>query len=423
MAVAVLLANPVVCVLALPVIALAVPMDLGTGTGVSLNLSVLWVALGVGVWAFSALVRRVPAFARSAVNPPLSLFVASSMLSLVLGNVLWDPSVPRSDTFWLVQLTQWGVFFLSACAFWLCGNLVRQEHWLKRLVWIFLLVGGGLAALRGLPGFGSLARRVTTVAFIRAPLWTLLAGVAGGQLLFGQNSRLATLFLWGVMALVGVNALVLQREGVSNWTGVVAVWSVLLWLRFPRLRWIALVVLIALAIAGFLIPSVYEFAGGEAEWIEERGLQDHPRHTGDRRHHAQSPLWPWARGLPEYAALQPLRYRNTVWLEPQVSAHNNYIDIFSHTGLVGLGLFLWFLLEVARLGLKLRRVKRSAFAEGYIAGMLATLAGMVVIMMLADWFLPFVYNIGLPGFQASVLVWLFLGGLVALENMPQDAQA
>ena len=36
---------------------------------------------------------------------------------------------------------------------------------------------------------------------------------------------------------------------------------------------------------------------------------------------------------------------------------------------------------------------------------------------MADWILPFVYNIGFPGFQASVLVWLFLGGLVALEGM------
>jgi hypothetical protein len=28
-----------------------------------------------------------------------------------------------------------------------------------------------------------------------------------------------------------------------------------------------------------------------------------------------------------------------------------------------------------------------------------------------------VYNIGFPGFQAAIPVWLFLGGLVALEQM------
>jgi hypothetical protein len=48
--------------------------------------------------------------------------------------------------------------------------------------------------------------------------------------------------------------------------------------------------------------------------------------------------------------------------------------------------------------------------------MLTVLASMAIVMMLADWFLPFVYNIGFEGFQASVLVWMFLGGLVVLSN-------
>ena len=46
--------------------------------------------------------------------------------------------------------------------------------------------------------------------------------------------------------------------------------------------------------------------------------------------------------------------------------------------------------------------------------------GALIIMALADWILPFVYNIGFPGFQASVLVWLFLGGLVFLESLPPN---
>lgn len=45
-------------------------------------------------------------------------------------------------------------------------------------------------------------------------------------------------------------------------------------------------------------------------------------------------------------------------------------------------------------------------------------AASLAIMMPADWILPFVYSIDFGGFQASVLVWLFLGGKVALHNMP-----
>ena len=68
-------------------------------------------------------------------------------------------------------------------------------------------------------------------------------------------------------------------------------------------------------------------------------------------------------------------------------------------------------------GWRLRKRYTGDFAAGYVNGMLAAGAGALVIMLLADWILPFVYNIGFEGFQASVLVWLFMGGLVALENM------
>ena len=61
----------------------------------------------------------------------------------------------------------------------------------------------------------------------------------------------------------------------------------------------------------------------------------------------------------------------------------------------------------------MRQREREGFGAGYVNGVLAAAAGALVLMMLADWILPFVYNIGLPGFQASVLVWFFLGGPIA----------
>jgi CHASE2 domain-containing sensor protein len=72
--------------------------------------------------------------------------------------------------------------------------------------------------------------------------------------------------------------------------------------------------------------------------------------------------------------------------------------------------------EVAWLAWRLRRRLQGDFVAGYVNGMLAAWAGVMVVMLLLDWFLPFVYNVGFLGFQASVLVWLFLGGLVVLEN-------
>jgi hypothetical protein len=50
---------------------------------------------------------------------------------------------------------------------------------------------------------------------------------------------------------------------------------------------------------------------------------------------------------------------------------------------------------------------------GALGGLVATL----VAGMLGDWIIPFFYNITLGGFRASILGWLFLGGLVVLEQM------
>ena len=115
--------------------------------------------------------------------------------------------------------------------------------------------------------------------------------------------------------------------------------------------------------------------------------------------------------------MTPLLYGRALWFEPQVSSHNNYVDLFSHMGLLGLGLFAWFAVELMQLGLRLRSRFITGFAAGYVNAMLAAWAGSLTLMLFADWILPFVYNISFSGFQASVLVWLFLGGLVTLEQI------
>lgn len=50
------------------------------------------------------------------------------------------------------------------------------------------------------------------------------------------------------------------------------------------------------------------------------------------------------------------------------------------------------------------------------------LAGTLAAGMLADWVLPFLYNIKITGMRASVLGWLSLGGLVALEETTRRAR-
>jgi hypothetical protein len=78
---------------------------------------------------------------------------------------------------------------------------------------------------------------------------------------------------------------------------------------------------------------------------------------------------------------------------------------------------LWFLLEMARLGWRLKKRAPAGFAQAYVYGALGGLAATAFAGLLGDWVLPFFYNVGLAGFRTSVLAWLFLGGLITLEQI------
>jgi hypothetical protein len=191
--------------------------------------------------------------------------------------------------------------------------------------------------------------------------------------------------------------------------------AVLAWLKFRRLRWVALLLVLLLLLTGLLVPTAWDFAGGQEEWtgsgasrlvLIQRVLSVSARNpvTG---------LGPIA--YRNYAGTTPLAYQRAFWIEPQINSHNNYVDMFAQFGLVGLAILAWLIIEIGRAGFRLLGGYQDGFEAGYVRGALAAGAAALPIMLFADWILPFVYNIGFNGFQASVLFWLFLGGLAALE--------
>jgi len=59
----------------------------------------------------------------------------------------------------------------------------------------------------------------------------------------------------------------------------------------------------------------------------------------------------------------------------------------------------------------------DGFAKGYSYGVFAGVLGTVMAAFLVDWVLPFAYNIGLDGVRASILPWIFFGGLISIEQI------
>ncbi len=409
-----LLHTPSIGPLVLVGAALAIPLQIKTGTDVTLNTATLLIPILFVPWLLDAARKKELHWAASPINRPLGLFLGAGLLSLLIGNVLWDNAIPRSGHFWLVQLAQWSIFAFAAIAVWLTGNLLSDERLLSRLVWFFLYFGGILATLQVIPG---VTLPIMTTALNRAPFWMLLATLAEGQLLFNHKLSLrCRLYLLFVLAVVVYYAFFLQRAAISNWVGVVVATGALVWFRFPRQRSIIVTVLTILIVTGIFFPSIYRFAGGEEEWTGSGGsrLALINRVISVSLRNPITGLGPASYRL--YANAAPLRYRNTLWWNPNVNSHNNYVDLFAHTGLLGLGLFLWFAWELLYLGRRLNTHYQDSFVGGFVSSITAAWIGSLVLMLLADWLLPFVYNVGFPGFQSSLLIWLFLGGLVAVDN-------
>jgi O-antigen ligase len=426
-----LLQQPGLGLVAVAALSFTLPFEIGTGTEVALTPPVLLIPAVVAVWLLDGLRRGEVRLPASRTVLPLLLFLASGLLSLLAGRAYWDPLVPQPGNLLLVQLAQWGIFALSVAIYLVAGDLGARKRWLQAVTYVFLALASVVVLEFYLPPLRRLLGWSAQNMASRSLFWVWLAALAAGQLLFNRRlSAWARLWLLALLAGAAYAVWFRLNDWVSGWVPfTVAALAVVWFWVWRRNRALALALAMALLVlAMVLYPTLFSHAGGEREFERSWGgrvalyratlelVEDHPilgLGPAAYRHY----------GLTHWLAMGPGR---ALYLRPRISSHNNYIDVYAQMGLVGLGLFLWFLAELGLLGWRLgaRFGERSDadFAAGYVHGDLGGLAGTLVAMLLADWFLPFVYNIGFPGFRTSALAWMFLGGLVALEQVTRKRQ-
>lgn len=399
--------------LALIVASLLVPFAIGTGTQTSLNATVLLLAFLTGLWLFDMLARqRVIRLVSSPPIRPLLLFAAVVMLAYLAGQLPWFPMVsPASQR---SQLGGLAIFMLSASAFLLVAHQIREIIWLQRLMWLFLSLGGIYIAGRALPMLGHYTGRLFQQGTNGSIFWVWLVALAFGQAVFnrrlGRRWRLAL----GLLVVTTFYVSLFQaRSWASGWLpSLVAVVFTLL-AGAPRLGLFTALASGALAvtrsqqiIALIMVNEQYSaLTRFEALRILAEMVKTSPvLGFGPSNYH-------W------YVSQFPI-----LGYYVQFNSHNQYMDIVAQTGLLGLASFIWFVWSVGRLAWRLRTRVPEGFAQAYVYGALGGLAGTLAAGTLADWVLPFVYNVGLAGLSHSMFAWLFLGGLVSLQQLYGNGQ-
>jgi hypothetical protein len=402
-----LMRHPMLGLMALLVSALIVPFAIGTGTLTPLNITVLLIPVLLIIWIADMVRRRSIRLADSPTSVPLLAFVVVSTVSLIAGNLRWSYFADLASL--PAQLGGWAVFVLSAGIFLLVANQVVDRQWLERITWLFLGLSGILVAGRILPALGGVTERLWQHGADGSMFWTWLAAMAFGQFVFNERLEWKRKLALGLLVAAGLYIGWFQsRDWVSGWLPPLAAIVTIIWLRSWRIG-------LLFAVAGVVI--IFAFYS-----TLPSSLVATDRYSIDTRIAAAQVLVQVLKANP-ILGLGPSNYYQYTLLFPilgwyvRFNSHNQYIDIIAQTGIVGFSCFFWFVAEVSRVGWRLRNRCWKDFDRGYVYACLGGLVGMLVAGVLADWFLPFVYNIGLAGFRSSLLAWLFLGGLVSLEQV------
>jgi O-antigen ligase len=381
-----------------------------TGAG-GINISLGLVALLLGLWLLDMVARqRKLRFAASRPVWPLLGFVLTSLLAFGVGQLPWFHFASHAPLD--AQLGGVGIVLLSAGAFLLAAHQLTDLGAIRRLTWAFIALGTLSVLLRSiLPELGINTRSVFLPPGTAFYVW--LVAMAFGQAVFNVDLQLGTRLLLGAIVLTTLFVLLyLKFDDKSGWISALIAMTGVLGARW----WRAALVLAPVGVAAALVVA--------------------PQAIGTDQYSLSTRLEAWLI-LGEMIKISPLLglgFANYYWYTPLYSirgyavsfnSHNNYVDIVAQTGLVGLFFLLCFFWEMGRLVWKLREWVPTGFGRAYVYGAAGGLAATVVIGMLGDWVLPFVYNIGLNGFRSSVLIWLFLGGLVSLERLvstPREAK-
>lgn len=406
-----LLRKPELGLIATLVMALSIPYTIGTGTNTALHLAVIFIPILVAIWIADMLRRKSFVLATSPMNLPLFALAASATLSLIAGNLPWNFFAAKASM--QAQLGGWGIYMLAVAACLLVGNLARDLRWLRWLTGIFLAIGAVYLVASEIPGLGFVARNIIVSAATGSVFWIWLVALPAGQALFNNELSKPVRVAFGGLALMPLAIGGFETfSWASGWLPPLVALVVIALLRSPRTA-------ILWAVPGFVLFMI------KLDSISNAVIS-----AGDNLYSLQTRLAAWSIVLDAVKAnpllgLGPSNYYFTVQLYPilgyyvSFNSHNNYVDLIAQTGLLGLACFLWFAFATFRTGWSIRDKVGTGFARGYVNACIGGLAGTLAAGMLGDWFLPFVYNIGISGFRASLLAWMFLGGLIAVNAITQ----
>jgi len=363
------------------------------------------------LWLFDmAIIQRQFTLVKSRTIAPLILFILITILAFINGQLPWYPitAAPMSG-----QIGGILILVISVAVYLMVAHQVRDERWLMAIVFTFILVGAGMIFGRIIPFTLRLVMMIYSPTVASGGMfWTWIIALSFTQAWFNKSLHMR----WrAALMSVALGALYISlgpaRAWTSGWLPPLVALMVAMWVGAPRQALMATML------------------GGAVVLTQLQNLVNNLLYVGDNTYSQTTRLEAW-RIIGEIVKVSPLlglgpaNYSHYTPLFPilgwyvQFNSHNQYVDIVAQTGILGLLCILWFAWEILRLAWRLRElVPKGGFLEAYVYGTLGGIMGTLAAGMLGDWYLPYVYNATIRAMRTSLLPWMFMGGLLAIEQM------
>lgn len=367
------------------------------------NATMAIVAALIGLWFVEMINDKQLTLIKSITIQPLFIFVLIALLAFGMGQLPWytftSPATMGG------QLGGLSLFVLSAGAFLLVAHQIKNTLWLQLMVWVFLVIGAVFIAGRTLPPIGKFTNYFFTEQTTGSLFWVWLVALAFSQAVFNNKLHPGVRLLLVIFLLaLFYEAIIKQNDWKSGWVPSLLTIAAILGIRFWKLGII-------------LIP----FGVLPATWLATY-LEQTDAYSYSTRVDAWTIVLEITKVNP-LLGLGPANYRAYTVLFPirgyavEFNSHSQYIDLIAQTGILGFIAFLWFFVAVGWVGWRIKDCVPAGFPRAYVYGALGGLIGTLLAAAFGDWVIPFFYNITLGGFRASVLGWLFLGGMIALGQI------
>ncbi len=391
------------------------------------------IIIGLMFYALKLVDKENIKFIYSPLNIPLFSFIIIFILSLLWSNAIF------------VSLMELPLFLMGPCLYFIIINNIHREQQINRILTILLIIGSlfgiyGILQYNGID-FNFWARNVGrfqvfglfgNVNYFAEYLIVPLP-IAVSLFLVSQNKFKRILLLIGIVAM-GVSLTFTFTRGSYIGFGVALIFMSILFLIsrgknfIKNNKKIFIIILAVVIIITFLfvVPTPLNKSGTVISKIKNRiSLTQLTQSSSIKRRIAtwkftilmikDHPLIGSGIGTYRY---NTLRYQAEFFAQGENrslypygfadKAHNEYLQLWAEFGIIGLGIFIWFIISYFKYGLRILKNQKNYYSQGIIIGLMGS-----VVAVLIDGL--FGFPLHLPA--TIVLFWLSIGLTITMGGI------